>query len=103
MIRQAAWKLVYYHNQPPQLFNLAEDPDEHTNRAEDPACQSIRRDLTAWLLDGWDPEAIAAKLDAQRADNQVLREWGRQVRPPDVIRWDLRPEMNYLDDWDENG
>ena len=103
MIRQAAWKLVYYHNQPPQLFNLAEDPDEHTNRAEDPACQSIRRDLTARLLEGWDPEAIAAKLDAQRADNQVLREWGRQVRPPDVIRWDLRPEMNYLDDWDENG
>ncbi|MEZ4869857.1 MAG: sulfatase-like hydrolase/transferase [Caldilineaceae bacterium] len=97
MIRQDDWKLIYYHGLEPQLFNLAEDPGELVDCAQDPACQAIREQLLARLLDDWNPEVIAAKMAALRADNAVLRAWARQTNPPDHYRWDLRPEMNYLD------
>jgi choline-sulfatase len=96
MIRQNEWKLVYYHGLEPQLFNLADDPGELVDRAQDPACQAVRNELLARLLADWNPEVIAAKMAAKRGDNAVLRAWARQTNPPDQHRWDLRPEMNYL-------
>ena len=36
-------------------------------------------------------------MAAKRADLPVLRDWARNVDPPDLYRWDLRPEMDYLD------
>ena len=33
MVRRGDWKLIYYHGEPSQLFNLAEDPDETHDRA----------------------------------------------------------------------
>ncbi len=50
MIRAGDWKLVYYHGQPPQLFNLAEDPGELIDRADDTDCQAVRTELTARVL-----------------------------------------------------
>ena len=37
------------------------------------------------------------RMEALRRDHGVLTAWGRNVRPPDQYRWDLRPEMDYLD------
>jgi choline-sulfatase len=99
MLRQDEWKLVYYYAQEPQLFNLAEDPDELVNRAQDPACQEILADLTACILDGWDPEAIQAKLAAKRAESEILKAWAQHTHPPDQFRWDLKPKMNYLEEF----
>ena len=97
MVRRGPWKLIYYHGQPPQLFNLEEDPRETQDRAADPACQSVVTDLTNEVLDGWDPEHISARLGAWRAESSILAGWGRTVQPPDQCRWDLRPEMDFLD------
>jgi choline-sulfatase len=97
MIRQDEWKLIYYHGQPSQLFNLAEDPNELVDRVDDPGCQAIRAELTARVLDGWEPEMIIRRMDDLRADNAVLRDWARNVRPPEQHLWNLRPEMNRLD------
>jgi choline-sulfatase len=97
MLRQGDWKLVYYQGLEPQLFNLTEDPGELVDRAQDPACQSVREQLLARLLTDWDPDAVAAKMATKRADNTVLRAWARQTHPPDQHRWNLRPEMNFLD------
>lgn len=98
MVRLGDWKLIYYHGMPPQLFNLAEDPGELHDRAQDAACQRVRAELTARTLEGWDVPAIAAKMATLRADNAILRNWARQTKPPNQYRWNLRPEMNYLDD-----
>ena len=98
MIRRGAWKLNYYHGQPCQLFNLEEDPREVDDRASDPACQKIVEELTEEVLDGWDPEWIAARMAALRQDRQILAAWGRNVQPPDQFRWDLKPEMDYVDE-----
>ena len=98
MIRLGDWKLIYYHGMAPQLFNLAEDPGEQTDRAADPGCRAIGDELTARILAEWNPELVAAKMAALRTDNRVLRAWAQQTNPPDQYRWDLRPEMNYLDE-----
>ena len=99
MIRAGDWKLIYYHGQPPQLFNLAEDPEELVDRASDPDCRGIREELTAQVLDGWNPEWIKTKMAAKKADTAILKAWAAKVKPPDVFRWPLKPEMNYLDGW----
>jgi choline-sulfatase len=98
MIRRGVWKLNYYHNQPCQLFNLAEDPRETNDRAADPACKEIVAELMAEVLEGWDPECIAARLASWRTERHILTDWARTVQPADQCRWDLRPEMDYLDE-----
>ncbi|MBT7863603.1 MAG: sulfatase-like hydrolase/transferase [Gemmatimonadetes bacterium] len=102
MIRHADWKLNYYHGQPAQLFNLREDPRETTDRVNDPACAQIVAELTGRVLDGWDPEAISTRMAELRQDREILASWGRQTQPADAYRWDLRPEMDYLDPMNPN-
>ncbi len=97
MIRRDEWKLVYYQGYEPQLFNLAEDPHEQIDLAQNPNCQAIRQELTDQILADWNPDHIQAIMATKRADAHLLKAWAKQVQPPDVIRWDLRPEMNYLD------
>ena len=97
MIRRGDWKLSYYHGQPPQLFNLRDDPDELVDRAEDPACRDLRAELTREVLRGWDPDAVGAEMVGRRAELPILTRWARQVDPPDVHRWSLLPEMDRLD------
>lgn len=97
MIRSGDWKLNYYHGQPPQLFNLREDPAELHDRTGDPTCREIRETLTQQVLNDWDAEAIAAKMEARRADAKILADWGRRTQPAEQYRWNLLPEMDYLD------
>jgi len=97
MLRDADWKLNYYHGQPVQLFNLKEDPNELQDRADDPGCRDILVQLTQKVLEGWNPDEVAAQIAAKRADLQILSGWGRNTQPADQYRWNLLPEMDYLD------
>ena len=97
MIRAGRWKLNYYHGQEPQLFDLEEDPGELDNRAADPACREVRAELTERVLAGWDPHDIGRRMEALRIEARLLADWARNVRPADQYRWNLRPEMDYLD------
>jgi choline-sulfatase len=97
MVRHGPWKLIYYHGQLCQLFNLEEDPREINDLVKDPACGETVEKLTAEALAGWDPEWIAARMAALRQDREILAAWARNVRPKDRYRWRLKPEMDYLD------
>lgn len=97
MVRREEWKLNYYHGQPSQLFNLKEDPDELHDRVDDPSCVDVVQALTEDVLTGWNPDEIAKKMAFKRADNRILSGWARQVQPTDSVRWDLRPEMDFLE------
>jgi len=97
MIRCGNWKLNYYAGQEPQLFNLAEDPHELVDRAQDPGCQAVRRDLEGQILDGWDLDRVKRQMKERHANLSVLRDWGRSIKPTDTYRWNLMPEMDYLD------
>ncbi len=97
MVRRGDWKLNFYDGQPCQLFNLAQDPLEIDDRAGDAACGSILDELIDLVRTGWDPSVIRQEMARRRADLPILSDWARHVRPPDTCRWDLSPEMDYLD------
>ena len=97
MVRLGPWKLCYYHNQTSQLFNLEEDPRETNDRIADPDCREIVADLRSRVLEGWDPNNIWEKIQTKKKETGILSKWARNTRPPDTHRWNLRPEMGYLE------
>ena len=61
MIRTHEWKLVLrVPDGPNELYDLVNDPEENTNRFEDPTCKdvvaSLRNQMTAWFHLYVDPE-----------------------------------------------
>jgi len=97
MVRSDRWKLIYYHGNAPQLFDLAADPFEQHDLADVARHAAVRQQLLARVLDGWDPDAIAARISARRLDKNVIDGWARNIQPPDEFRWNLLPEHNRLD------
>ncbi|MCP5155549.1 MAG: sulfatase-like hydrolase/transferase [Ectothiorhodospiraceae bacterium] len=78
MIRHERWKYVHYVGAPPQLFDLAEDPHETTDRAADPRCTDVLRVCEARLRAVVDPEAANAQAFADQAA-QIERHGGRDA------------------------
>tara|TARA_R110000751_G_scaffold254230_1_gene353684 strand:+ start:4302 stop:5735 length:1434 start_codon:yes stop_codon:yes gene_type:complete len=58
MLRKGDWKLIHYHTFEPELFNLAEDPEETNNRGQDPECATVLADLENELRKICDPAKI---------------------------------------------
>ena len=56
MIRSGDVKLTYAPEAGPLMFDLAEDPDERHDVADDPAYAAERERLLARVTDGWDPD-----------------------------------------------
>jgi len=52
MVRTADWKYVHWRGFPPQLFDLAADPDELADLGRDPRLESQRAAMRERLLDG---------------------------------------------------
>ena len=67
------------------------------NLAGDKRYAKEREALLARVLDGWDPDAIAARIRERRLDKNVIDGWARTIRPRDEFRWDLLPEHNRLE------
>lgn len=97
MVRQEQWKLCYYHNHPPQLFNLSDDPDEQDDLGRDPAYMNIRKSLIDRVLKDWDPEWVRHALEQRRREHELIRRWVHKTRPPEQFLWPRKPEMDYLE------
>lgn len=81
MVRIGDWKYIYCHGFDPQLFNLAEDPDEWINRAGQPDCAEIEAELNRVITGGrFDLDAIGAevwaRLPMKEAVNRAMAENG---------------------------
>jgi choline-sulfatase len=72
MLRAMRHKYVYYVNAPPQLFDLAADPEELTDLGADPAHAPQRRAFESELRAILDPELVdrEAKADQARVAEQ---------------------------------
>ena len=97
MIRRDEWKLIYYHEQEPQLFNLKDDPDELVNLAGEPGHRLILEELLQQVLQEWNPETIKAEMALRRKQESIRTAWLGNTNPRDQYRWEMRSEMNYLD------
>ena len=95
MVRQDEWKLIYHHGQPNQLFNLAEDPHEQYDRAGDPECKGVHQQLRERLLDGWDPETVARRIQERRQEMDLIVEWSQKTNPPEQFTWKRLEGMTF--------
>ncbi len=99
MVRAGPWKLIHHDGMSPQLFHLAEDPEERRDRAADPACAIVVSDLTARVFaDGWDPRRIDRRFARRQAELSVLEAWAQHARPAETHRWPLAASMHR---WEE--
>lgn len=72
MVRRGRFKLNYYHGEPPELFDLEDDPDEFTDLASHPDYRSVRDELTAIALHGWNPDVIARRVRESQARRRIV-------------------------------
>jgi choline-sulfatase len=98
MIRDEAHKLVLFDDAPPLLFDLAADPLETRNLADEPKYAPVLERLRARVLQDWDPERVRDLRARRRADKDILAAWAAHVRPAETCRWTFEPGVNRLDD-----
>jgi choline-sulfatase len=72
MVREGHYKYAYTHGHEPMLFDLKADPLEHRNLAGRPQVAEIEKRLRAVALDGWNPEAMHARILESQAARQLI-------------------------------
>ncbi len=88
MIRRGDHKFVWCEADPPQLYDLADDPHELVNLAADPAHAAAVEAYEAEVLSLWDPAALKQQVLAnQRARAEV----DRALRHGRFEAWDFQP------------
>ncbi len=90
MIRSGPWKLWKFHDSeelPPALFNLDQDPNELNDLGCNPAFADVRERLLKRLCQDWNPDEVVEKSRRNCQHFEVLRQWGRTVKPdsPDAM------------------
>jgi choline-sulfatase len=94
MLRQGDWKLIHYVGFEPELFDLANDPEELTNLAQDPQHQAKLDALSAMLHEICDPEATSAQALEDQAEmiagyggrEAALQMGARAATPPPELK-----------------
>jgi choline-sulfatase len=66
LIRRGDWKYIHFTAYEGLLFNLAEDPGEFDNRINDPAAQSVLKELRAILHSQVDPVEVTERAFASQ-------------------------------------
>jgi choline-sulfatase len=67
LMRRGRYKLIYYVDMAPELFDLEADPEEMNDLAGDPAHRSLVAELEALLRQVGDPEEIDRRAKADQA------------------------------------
>ena len=48
------------------------------------------------VLEHWGSDRIAERMRVLKRERDQMVQWARNTDPDDTLRWDLRPEMDYL-------
>jgi choline-sulfatase len=89
MVKQGRWKLMWLEGVDTLLYDVAADPNETTNLADDSAHADIRAELEALLFDGFDPQQLTDKISlSQRQRLQIHRATGGEPTWVNIVRTD---------------
>ncbi|MEM7320723.1 MAG: choline-sulfatase [Pseudomonadota bacterium] len=72
MIRRGALKYIHCDADPPQLYDLGQDPFERTNLATDPRYHNAALAFAAEVADRWNGEDLRAKILATQKSRRAL-------------------------------
>ncbi|HWU41230.1 MAG TPA: hypothetical protein VN203_26550, partial [Candidatus Acidoferrum sp.] len=97
MIRRHQWKLVVHTGyEQPQLFNLANDPEEKNDLAQDPRCAAVLGQLLGEIRKYWDEQAVLKILDESAKHDKIMRAWVKATKTDFIERWEGDRSNNYL-------
>ena len=88
MIRRDQYKYIYSEPDPPQLFDLAADPDEMNNLANQPQSQNICGSFMEEVSAKWDLESIHQEVVASQRRRKLVY---RALRQGKYSSWDFQP------------
>jgi len=88
MVREGEYKLVLTSPDPAQVFDLARDPDELRNLADDPGTTKVRAALEAHVQSRWDMNAF--ERDVRRSQQRRLAVY-EALRNGNYYPWDFQP------------
>ena len=83
-----SYKFNYSLGDAPELYDIAEDPNEFRNLADDEAYQAICQELEAQLLAEWDPVEIEKQVRASQKARILVDQVteGQWRKPPNPLR-----------------
>jgi choline-sulfatase len=87
-LRLGAWKYIRCAADPELLFDLAHDPGERTNLAQDPRAAEVLAHFQLMAEDRWDLAAYDAEVRASQARRWVVYE---ALRGGSYTPWDFQP------------
>ena len=91
MIRDEQWKFNYCELDPPQLFNLEEDPHELNNLALEPEYQALVEQFTNNVKQRWNVELFREQvIDSQQNRLKVYQ----GLRQGNFEAWDYQPKQD---------
>ena len=99
MLREGDLKLIYHVGMPPQLFDLAADPDEAHDLVEEQRDAGRAKTLEAQLRTICDPEEVDTRA---KADQRKMAEfWGGpdKLRGAEQIVFTPPPGVSAADAW----
>lgn len=102
MLRRGRYKLIYHRGHPEQLFDLEADPEERRDLAGEPELHDVQTSMRNRLLLDWNPEAIARRVAAHKAEHKLLAAWAEAAKPSEILRWRMRSSDNWLAAVSEN-
>ena len=88
MLRRGSWKLVHSPADPDQLYDLATDPLERTNRVDDPAAAEVLAELRAEVARRWDLERVDREVHESQQRRRTVND--ALVRGS-LTQWDYAP------------
>ncbi len=91
MIRRGKWKFLYTPDDPDQLYNLEDDPDEKRNLASLPLYQADVKAFQTEVLQKWNFELLRQKVVLSQQRRALVK---RALATGRCTAWDYQPPAN---------
>ena len=99
MIRRGDYKYIYCPSDAPMLFNIASDPRETTNLADDPDHIELAQQFAAEIAAGWDMDTIRHDVIAKQKQRQAVYQAMQSGKRAD---WDYNPPRHAAEEYVRN-